>query len=80
MPVREERRALTTSTRLFWFTRQPSAFTIVWVAPVPGSVLTTTELPAAIWAITFSCSASASSSRVSVSGVRWSGFCGSTGA
>ena len=69
---REERRGPTTSTRLFAATRAPRALTMVWVPPVPGSVFTTTEFPAAIWATTFSCSASASSSRVSSSGERWS--------
>ena len=48
MPRSEARRALTTSTRLFWPTSAPIALTMVCVPPVPGSVFTTMELPAAI--------------------------------
>ena len=78
MPRRLARRGLTTSTRLFWPTRVPRALTIVWVAPVPGMVRTTSELPAAIWATMCSCSASASSSSTSVEGSRRSGSIAST--
>ena len=70
MPRSVARRGLTTSTRLFCPTSAPSALTIVCVPPVPGMVLTTSELPAATWAITSSCSESASSSSTSVEGSR----------
>ncbi|PPG59347.1 hypothetical protein C5C27_09755 [Rathayibacter sp. AY2B7] len=70
MLSRLDRRALTTSTRLCWAARAPIALTMVWVPPVPGRVFTTSELPAAMFAITCSCSASASRRRLSVAGGR----------
>jgi len=58
----------------------PTALTMVCVAPEPDGVPTTIELPATMWAMIRSCSASASSNKLSVSRLRVSEFPGSTAA
>ena len=53
-------RGVTRRTRLCFDTRAPRAFTIVWVAPVPGSARTTSEFPATMFWTMASCSPSES--------------------
>ena len=67
-----ERRSATTSTRLPAAARTAAAFSAVWVCPLPAGALMATDSPASMRSRAACWDSSASSSKSSSAGSRWS--------